>query len=737
MDSRNYYVWIYLLALVALASAALVLAVTGVELSHLDRGELILGPIAIIASTRLRIQLPRSTLHLALSDALILFSLLYFGGEVAVLLAAIGGAASIIFDVTRRSLIASVVNGCISVISVFVMVTGISALFGTATDILAHHAGLQFIVVVLTLTLIPLIINTLLTSAFLAIQANGRYLREIANNGPDAALVYLGTAILAALSAIAIHDGSVFMLFTVVGFFTIMQVAFGRYRVDHRNSQHFAERSVRERVRIGEKHVAELKHYIDALELSSQALKDSREKYRHAAFHDSLTGLPNRNKFLEVAEGLIQRCQYVPSDRFAIIYLDLQRFKTINDSLGHLIGDELIASVGSRLSDLVSGEQMVGRFSGDKFAILLPEIISEQQADEFADLVANSLARPFDLNGRQIFTGAAVGVAIGSSKYFNASELIRDADIAMYRAKERGRNVVRFEENMHVQAVTLLQLETDLRLAVERREFELFYQPIIDLENMDLSGVEALVRWSHPEFGQINPERFIGVAESTGLIIPMTLQIMRAACEMLKVWNTQLGKSKPLFVSINLSGAHFNHPDVVEHVRSTLAETGVDPRWIKLEITETAVMENAERASNVLKQIKMLGVQLSIDDFGTGYSSLNYLQRFPIDTLKIDRSFVRSMEDGRQNGEIVRMILALADAMKLSVVAEGIESVHQLHQLRILNCKYGQGFLFSHPLPANEIGSLLQTTSRWENLVSGASFAIVPPPVDALVESVH
>ena len=287
--------------------------------------------------------------------------------------------------------------------------------------------------------------------------------------------------------------------------------------------------------------------------------------------------------------------------------------------------------------------------------------------------------------------------------------------------------MVRFENNMRVQAVSLLQLETDLRLAVDRNEFELFYQPILDLETMYFAGVEALVRWSHPTIGRISPERFIEVSEATGLIIPMTLQILESACRQIKAWNTEREQRTQLFASINLSGRHFTHPDVVEHIDHVLRQTGVNPRSIKLEITETAVMDNAERAATVLKRIKDLGVQLSIDDFGTGYSSLSYLQRFPIDTLKIDRSFVRSMEDGRQNGEIVKAILALAEAMNLSVVAEGIESVHQLHQLRILNCQYGQGYLFSHPLPVSEIEVLLENPTRWENLVSGSTFSIVPP----------
>jgi len=508
-----------------------------------------------------------------------------------------------------------------------------------------------------------------------------------------------------------------------------LQITFHRYRRDYLGTKKLADSSKREQSRQAEKHISELKHYIGELEQTSLALKESREKYRHAALHDLLTGLPNRNQFAESIERLLLRARHVNGYRFALLYLDLRRFKTVNDSLGTGMGDQLIVQVGQRLSGLAGNGETIGRFSGDEFAILIPQISSVESAEQFAENVVDALSKPFELTGRQIFTSVSMGIAIGDGSRENANDLIRDADIAMYRAKERNRTIVVFEDSMRVQAASLLQLETDLRLAVDRNEFELFYQAILDLETMRFAGVEALVRWSHPKFGRISPDRFIEVSEATGLIIPMTLQILEAACLQLKSWNAHREQPEQLFASINLSGRHFTHPDVVEHVDTVLHQTGVNPRSIKLEITETAVMDNAERAATVLKRIKDLGVQLSIDDFGTGYSSLSYLQRFPIDTLKIDRSFVRSMEDGRQNGEIVRAILALSEAMNLSVVAEGIESVHQLHQLRILNCQYGQGYLFSHPIPASEIEMLLENPARWENLVSGSTFSIVPPSI--------
>jgi diguanylate cyclase (GGDEF)-like protein len=528
------------------------------------------------------------------------------------------------------------------------------------------------------------------------------------------------------------------VVFLLVFALVALRTAFRKRKTDYSNYRNQVGIALRERPEPAEKHIAELKHYIGELEKSSLALKHSREKYRHVAYHDSLTGLPNRSKFVQVIDQLLSNKFDSAERRFALLYLDLYRFKTINDSLGHAVGDELLRLVSSRLQNLVAPNDLVGRFNGDEFAILLPAVSGVELAETFANRVAEILSDPFVLNGRQIFTGVSIGIVISNPEYKSSAELLRDADIAMYRAKERKRRWIVFEKKMHVQALSLLRLETDLRLAVERDEFELFYQPIVELETTRFCGVEALLRWNHPQFGRINPEQFIEMCEATGLIVPITLRILESACLQINEWKKiDIAGADRLFVSVNVSGTHFAHPDIVEHVAAILTKTGISPQSLKLEITETAVMDNAERAATILRQIKSLGVQLSIDDFGTGYSSLSYLQQFPIDTLKIDRAFVRSMEDGRQNGEIVRAILALANAMNLSVIAEGIESIHELHQLRILNCRYGQGYLFSQPIPASEIEGLILNPTRWENLVSGSSFLIVPPSGRAFEERIH
>lgn len=728
MRSYDKLAILFLIALLPLALAATVWSISGLPSERAGTGFIVLATAFVILASHLRIQLPRTNLHLSLSDAMVMFALIYFGGELAVLLGTAAAVASalVLRRENRHSVLGFLINTAISVITVFVTAIGVYAIFGTPEAIRALPKA-YFIFLIALLTFVPFVLNSLLLSAHLAMKGDKSYWQVLKVQGADAILVYFGAAIMAGLTVMALTETNIFLFFTVVGFFGILQIAFRRYRSDYAESRKQARRSERERSRLTARHITELEHYVGELERKSKALRESREKYRHEALHDSLTGLPNRNKFIETINKLLVRSRKIPEYSFALLYLDLLRFKTVNDSLGRSVGDQLISHVAGRLTELVKEDDLVGRFSGDEFAILLPNAGNIDDAIAFAETVISRIEEPFELDKRQIFTGVSMGIAMGSREYANAGDLLRDADIAMYRAKERNRSCVVFEKKMHIQAVSLLELETDLRLAVERNEFELFYQPIVELDSTRLRGVEALVRWSHPRFGQMQPEQFIDVSEATGLILPMTLQILESACTQLKEWNASAGRFNPIFVSVNLSGKHFTHPNVVEHIETILKKTNVNPRAIKLEITETAVMENAERAATVLGHIKDLGVQLSIDDFGTGYSSLSYLQRFPIDTLKIDRSFVRSMEDGRQNGEIVRAILALADALKLSVVAEGIESVHQLHQLRILQCRYGQGYLFSPALPASEILPLIHNHTRWRSLMSGSSFAILPP----------
>lgn len=483
-----------------------------------------------------------------------------------------------------------------------------------------------------------------------------------------------------------------------------------------------AETAERFRAEQAEVHVAELQHYIDEFEKSAHALRESRERFRHAAYHDALTGLGNRNKLLESAAECLRNT--AENAQFAVIILDLNRFKTVNDSLGHFIGDRLLIMVGERLVNSIKDLGVVSRLGGDDFAVLLPFIKSEREAERYAETIISALSDSFDIDGRSIFTKASAGIAISGKRYNSPEEILRDADIALYHAKETGRDIVVFDTIMHERAVKLLEIETDLRFAFERNEFVLYYQPIIDLDAMELAGFEALVRWNHPCRGLVTPQEFISVAEASGLIQPITIKLLRSACEQLAAWNRQF-ENRRLFVSVNLSAGHLSRSGIVDALRSILYETETIPDRLKLEITESAVMEDADRAITILRKIKDLGVGLSIDDFGTGYSSLSYLQRLPVDTLKIDRSFVSSMQNGADNGEIVRTVIAMAKALKLDVVAEGVETVHHLHQLRILGCEYGQGYLFSRPVTADEAQEIITNSTRWHSILPETELGIL------------
>ncbi len=377
---------------------------------------------------------------------------------------------------------------------------------------------------------------------------------------------------------------------------------------------------------------------------------------------------------------------------------------TISDSLGHSIGDKLLVEVGERLLS-VCGDKSVVRFSGDEFAVLIEGDHATEEARPLAAKIVQSLEMPFEMDGRIAFVGVCIGLAKGPADYQRPEEPLRDSDIAMYHAKDQGIALVEFDREMHSKAVELHRMETELRFAIDERQFVVFYQPIVDLTRKRIYGFEALVRWKHPERGFVSPFEFIPVAESTGLIIPLTEQILFDACRKAAEWNEI--SPTPLTMSVNISGKHFESPSLIELLESTLNETLIDPRLLKLEITESAIMNNADAAIRTLHRIRSMGMNISVDDFGTGYSSLSYLQRFPIDTLKIDRSFVSASETGKENGAIVRTIVSLAKALGLSIVAEGIETEEQFRILRSLGCDFGQGYLFAKPLPENEIFEMI------------------------------
>lgn len=441
--------------------------------------------------------------------------------------------------------------------------------------------------------------------------------------------------------------------------------------------------------------------------------KNAEEQLVHEAFHDALTGLPNRAWFMEQLETSLEQVKQDKDRLFAVLFLDLDRFKTINDSIGHMIGDQLLIGIAERLRHCLRPGDRIARLGGDEFTILLNGIRDASWAIEVAEKIQRHVSQPFNLGGYEACTTVSIGIAFSDPGYDRPEDFLRDADTAMYQAKLLGkaRHVV-FDKGMHVDAMNLLQLETDLRRAIDRQEFLIGYQPIVSLETGRLSGFEALVRWQHPDRGLIAPNDFIAVAEETGFIVPIGQWVLLEACSQMRRWQTEFSLKEPLYVSVNLSSKQFTHSNLVHQISRILNITGLESHSLKLEITERIVMENIEGATGILEQLRALGVELSIDDFGTGYSSLSYLHRLPIDTLKIDRSFISCMCENSENKEIVRTIILLAQNLKMGVVAEGIETEEQLAQLRELNCRDGQGYLFSKPIDADAAGSFIAKISQ-------------------------
>jgi len=446
--------------------------------------------------------------------------------------------------------------------------------------------------------------------------------------------------------------------------------------------------------------------------------KQAESQLLHDALHDALTALPNRALFINRLEMAVRRSRRAPRSRFAVLFLDLDRFKVINDSLGHRLGDQLLVALAERLRGSVRVIDTVARLGGDEFGFLLEGLHEVRQATRNAERILHDLTRPFQLSGHEVFTSGSIGIAIGDGDCEGPEQILRDADIAMYRAKASGRaSYTIFDQVMHREAVAAMELENDLRRALDRRELELVYQPVARIADGRLCGFEALVRWHHPERGTLLPAQFIPNAEETGLIVPLGSWALEAACDRLAAW-VAAGISDPgAMVSVNLSARQLAHPELVQHVRKTLERSGAEASRLKLEITESVLMLDPPAARDVLTQLRRdLGLSVMIDDFGTGYSSLAYLHQFPLDTLKIDRSFVARLGTGEE--DIVRAIVTLGRGLGMQVLGEGVETAEQLAALRRLGCDLAQGNFLSPPLAAGEAEALLRVGRvpvRWDS----------------------
>ena len=442
--------------------------------------------------------------------------------------------------------------------------------------------------------------------------------------------------------------------------------------------------------------------------------KRAQAQLLHDAFHDELTGLPNRNLLMERVTQSLRRQLRSPDYQFAVLFVDLDRFKVINDSLGHRVGDQLLVAIAHLLENCVRSSDTVARLGGDEFTLLLDGIQGIEDAIQVADRILETLKSPFQVGEHNVFTGASIGIAYNTEKYQDATLLLRDADIAMYQAKAMGKGCfVVFSPEMHAQTLSLLKLERDLRVAVERQELILYYQPIVSLQARELTDVEVLVRWQHPERGLVMPSEFIPLAEDTGQIIEIGKWILQEACSQLCELKRQFPSASTLRFSVNLASEQLQEPNFVRDVDQILAESGLEGRFLKLELTESMLMSHEEKHIQTLQQLRDRNIKISLDDFGTGYSSLSYLYRLPLDTLKIDRSFVSRMMGNPKDAEIVNTIISLARTLNMDVIAEGIETEAVASHLTHLGCEHGQGYLFSPPMSQQQLEARLKDNQQW------------------------
>lgn len=462
-------------------------------------------------------------------------------------------------------------------------------------------------------------------------------------------------------------------------------------------------------------------------EISARKIKEL--KLSHDVFHDSLTGLPNRALFMERLKHAMTRVERREDMHVGVLFIDLDRFKIVNDSLGHSAGDELLVEFARRVAACVRPSDTLARLGGDEFCVILEDVVGVDDANAVACRIQEQLKQPITVRDNDLFVTASMGIALSTPNYHSWEDLLRDADIAMYRAKTKGQScLASFESDMHTEAKTIQNLESGLHhavrsiattasglhRAVESEEFQLDYQPIISLMTGRITGFEALIRWQHPKRGRVLPNLFIPIAEETELIVPITTWVLREACAQMRSWQMRYPKLSTLSMNVNLAAKSFSQPDLIPQIASILQETELNGSNLKIEITERVIMKNPHATADVLAKLKGLGVHLCLDDFGTGYSSLSYLHSFPLDAVKIDRSFISklSAEESKTKG-IMRAIMILARNLKMSVVAEGVETPEQLRELRGLDCDFAQGYLFSRPVEAAVIEKLIEANRVW------------------------
>jgi diguanylate cyclase (GGDEF)-like protein len=713
---------VFSLTVIIAGGVALIWAVTQISHDKINLPFLLLTVFTLTIASRMELQFPRSNLMFTFADAMVFLTFLLYGGEFAIILATLECLTNSVRIKSRKvdmPLFVLVYNN--ATIALSTSITYLTYLFflkNTQTGGLQNSAYLLSLLGAMSLTQFSG--NTVLVAIFLAFRDRQKVWKIWLDQMLPSSITYIAGAGLAGVVYKLISYGD--PVATVVTLIAV-SLAYFTYRKSIAEINHSfetaekAERakseSERQRAEQAEKHVKQLNVYLQEQERISDALRKSKEAFQYAAMHDSLTDVANRAFLLEQLKSSIEKSKSEEATKFSVLFIDIKRFKNINDSLGHSIGDKMLIMVAKRLQGAVREQDVVARLGGDEFAVVLNDIVSPAENIRFAKSIHQKISQPFILQGNKVFISLHLGIAPGSDEYDTPEEILRDADIAMHHAKKEEVPIAVFDKELRARVVNAVQIESDLRFAVQRKELVLYYQPIINLQSGKISGFEALVRWKHPERGLVPPNDFIPIAEESGLIIPMTGWILNEACQQMRQWQKHSRLSSDAMVSVNLSGRHLSEMSLVSDVRKALEKNDLAPNALKLEVTESIAMQNIDMTVESLTKLKELGVRLSMDDFGTGYSSLSQLHRLPFDTLKIDRSFVSNVKENGEEGEILWTIISLAKTLKLKIIAEGIETVDQLKLLRLLKCDYGQGYLLARPLPKEDIAILLEQKTSW------------------------
>ncbi len=799
----------FLGSIIAAGAAVMIYSAARLTVEQLDWRFFVMLCVMAVVAARLSVSIPRVKGEVTVGDTLIFLTMMLYGGEAAVLMAAVDGIASSLY-VSKKARV-WVFNSSQMVVSTFVTTSLLKLLFGPIQNLDRANYSIMFLAAICLMALIQYICNSGLVAIYTALKTDRPIFLTWKTSYLWTSISYFAGASVASIAVHALKGASIYAVLLVTPIVAIIYFTYKTYMKNVEASVTQAEQAKRHAELLEESeqrfrsafHYASIgmalvsengrwlqvnqslcqllgyaeaellntdiqslthpedlgeflvqhsrltrglvdgyqgeKRYMNKSQVevwtleSVSAVRDPETKSLrfifqiqditdrkraeaqlvHDAFHDGLTGLPNRALFVDHLKLAISRNLRREYPLFSVLFIDLDRFKIINDSLGHLIGDQLLVAMAQRIQNCLRPGDTIARLGGDEFTILLEDLKTNSEAIHIADRIQRELSVPFDLEGQQVFTSASIGIAPSTAGYERPEHVLRDADTAMYYAKSLGGSRYQvFDRSMHIRAVKLLEMQNDLRQAIARKEMYVEYQPIVDLDTFRITGFEALARWRHPVHGLISPAQFIPVAEDTGLILSIGQWVLREACRQTREWQNDYASDQELTMSVNLSGRQFAQADLIRQIKDVLAETGLDPKSLKLEITESVVVENVEAASEMLAQLRSLGVGLSIDDFGTGYSSLSSLHRFPISTLKIDSSFVSRMTGNNENTEIVRTIMSLAGNLGMDVTAEGVETLEQVTRLRGYGCQRGQGFFFARPLSAADAGALLTDSGR-------------------------